>query len=207
MAYFPFFIDISDKVCIVVGGGRIAFRKIEVLSKFNAKIIVIASNICEEICLLKEVSEQIVLNKRDFLDEDILQAEFVIAATDDESLNSHISGLCKKNSILVNVVDVKEECSFVFPAIVKKEELVIAISTGGNSPAMAAKIKKDIQRVIPDYYGELISILGEYREYIKNEINDIENRKEIYNELIHIAELNKENITFESIQDIVKKYK
>jgi len=215
MAYFPFFIEINGKSCVVAGGGKIAFRKIEVLSKFNTKIVVIAPAICEEITALKKEldeaanneNEQIVLIKRDFEDIDVMDTDFVIAATNDISLNSHIAKYCKENNKLVNVVDVKEECSFVFPAIIKKGELVIAISTGGNSPAMAAKIKKDIEDVIPEYYVELIELLGKYRDYIGNNVHLPENRKKVYHDMISAAVSNEGDITFELMQKIVNKYR
>lgn len=214
MAYFPFYIDINNKVCVVIGGGRIAHRKIEILSEFGATIIVIATGICDEIYDLKKTYDlknksgiqQIILKMREFLDEDILEGDFVVAATDDTILNSHISELCKMNNKLVNVVDVKEECSFVFPAIIKQEELVIAISTGGNSPAMAAKIKQEIKEFIPVYYSALIELLGEYREYIKNEVQIPEHRKLVYQELIQLAEVTKGNINKDEIHNIIKKF-
>lgn len=254
MAYFPFYIDIKDKVWIVIGGGTIALRKIEVLSKFDANIIVIAPSICKEIyAIQKDLKEknptdvnnidnnykvmdnlvlknkvmdnkvmdnkvditdksnkdkaQIIIHKREFQEEDINEADFVIAATDDEILNSHISELSIKNSKLVNVVDVQEECSFIFPAIVKNKELVVSISTSGNSPAMAVKVRKKIQKAIPEYYGELIETLGEYRDYIKNEVDIPKNRNKVYQELIQIAELSEGRLTFDMVQNIVNKYK
>lgn len=245
MAYFPFYIDIKDKVWIVIGGGNIAFRKVEVLSQFDAKIIVIAPSICKEIYAIQKQSDvkinnvknkikqsikdqkitdednqdkininrndlgnaQIIIHKREFHEDDLKEADFVVAATDDEILNSHISKLCVNNNKLVNVVDVKEECSFIFPAIVKDKELVVAISTGGNSPAAAVNIKKKIQRAIPEYYGEFIELLGEYRDFIKNEVDNPKKRNKVYNELIRIGELSDGNLTFDVIQKIVNQYK
>lgn len=213
MAYFPFYIDINNKVFLVVGGGKIALGKIKVLLKFDAIIIVVASKICEEIYKIKKThdeknsKEKIILYNREFNDEDILTAEFIIAATDNKLLNSHISEICKRSNRMVNVVDVKEECSFVFPAIIKNQELVVSIATGGNSPAMAAKIKRDIEKFIPEYYGELIEVLGEQREYIKKQVPIPEYRKQVYNELIALAQLNGGNITSEEIENIIYKYK
>ncbi len=214
MSYFPFFVDVKDKAFLVVGGGGVALRKIEVLSRFDVKIIVIAADICKEIYDWKEISGrqdgengQIELHERKFKDEDILKAEYVVAATDNEKLNTHISELCRKNSKPVNVVDVKEECSFVFPAIIKEEDLVIAVSTGGNSPAMAAKIKRDIERNIPLYYSELIGLLGAYREAVKNEITLPENRRKAYRELIRMAERKEDSLSEASVMDIIRKYR
>ncbi|MDF2610224.1 MAG: bifunctional precorrin-2 dehydrogenase/sirohydrochlorin ferrochelatase [Lachnospiraceae bacterium] len=212
MAYFPFYIDISNQACLVVGGGIVALRKIEVLLEFEVKIIVITPTIREEIYMLKAEAEkkgkeQIIIKEREFEDGDINGIQFVIAATSDELLNSHISEFCKQNNIMVNVVDVKEECSFIFPAILKMDELVVAVSTGGNSPALAAKIKQDIRKSIPDYYGELIELLGEYREYIKEEVLVPKYRKQVYNELINLADYYKRNLTKEELISVVKKYK
>ena len=205
MAYFPFYMDISDKKCLVVGGGKIASRKVEVLIQFDIEIKVIATSICDEINKLN--NNKLTICKRNFMDEDIRNADFIIAATNNNELNTHISDICKKNNILVNVVDVKEECNFIFPAIIKREELVIAISTGGNSPAMAAKIKKNTELAIPDYYGDLIETLGECREFIKNEIANSEIRKQVYNELIKIGEINNGKLTFEMIKEVAAKFK
>lgn len=210
MAYFPFYMDINDKTCVVIGGGKIALRKIEILLQFGARIKVVALNICEEIYRIQEnmnenKGEQIILIERDFIDKDICNAEFVVAATNEEALNSYISDICRKNKILVNVVDVKDECSFLFPAILKRDELVIAISTGGASPSMAAKIRRDIETVIPEYYGELIELLGEHREFIKTEVHLPEQRKQVYNELIRLAEINEGNLTVEMIQKEIDK--
>lgn len=205
MVYFPFYMDISDKKCLVVGGGKIASRKVEVLIQFDIEIKVIATSICDEINKLN--NNKLTICKRNFMDEDIRNADFIIAATNNNELNTHISDICKKNNILVNVVDVKEECNFIFPAIIKREELVIAISTGGNSPAMAAKIKKNTELAIPDYYGDLIETLGECREFIKNEIANSEIRKQVYNELIKIGEINNGKLTFEMIKEVASKFK
>ena len=219
MAYFPIYIDIKDEKCVVVGGGRIALRKIEILHQFGAQIIVIAPSICDEIyniekklgldeyTYLGENPIHITLVKREFYDLDISDAKLVVAATDNENLNSHISDICKNRNILVNVVDVKEECTFIFPAIYKKGELVISVSTGGSSPTMAHKIRKNIESVIPDYYSSLIEFLGEHRDYIKSEIHLQEQRKKVYNEFIKIVEKNQEDMSFDTINKIVAKYK
>jgi siroheme synthase-like protein len=205
--------DIQDKIFLIVGGGVIAYRKLEVLSQFNTNIVVVAPKICENIYHLqqsmgelnKNGKTKITCRNREYEQKDIMNVDFVIAATNDEALNSSISKLCKDNNILVNVVDVKEECSFVFPAIVKEKDLVVSISTGGNSPAMAAKIKEDIQATIPGYYGDLIETLGEYRDYIKNQVINPKHRKLIYNEAILLAEQKQENLTKDEMIHIIKR--
>ena len=208
MAYFPMYVDISDKKCVVVGGGRIAFHKIEILEQFGSKITVISPFIGDDIyALSKKVEKPLIFIEREFMDSDICDARLVVAATDNVALNSHISNICKAKGIMVNVVDVKEECTFIFPAIVKRDELVISISTGGSSPAMASRIKKNIESAIPAYYSSVIELMGEHREYIKKEIHTQQERKKVYNELIDIAEKNLGSISFEIIKEVVDRYK
>ncbi|MFT4145497.1 MAG: bifunctional precorrin-2 dehydrogenase/sirohydrochlorin ferrochelatase [Mobilitalea sp.] len=211
MAYFPFYMDITDKLWVIVGGGTIALHKIKILIEFGATMTVIAPDIQEDIRWLQRQGElnkqyKIEILKRDFEDSDILMADYVIAATDDNQLNSHIAELCRAQNRLVNVVDVKEECSFIFPSIRKKENLVVAVSTGGNSPALAAKLKKDLETAIPDYYGTFNELLGEYREYIKQKIADPKARKRLYQELIILAEAKGRSLSEEELRDIIHRY-
>lgn len=211
MGYFPFYIDISNILCLVVGGGKVASRKIKTLLDFDAKVVVIAPKICKEIYEFERTyntkNKRVYIRNRKFSDEDIVDAEVIIAATDDNALNSHISNICRKSNKMINVVDVKEECSFIFPSIEKKGELVISISTGGNSPALAAKVRRDIKRFIPEYYGDLVELLGEQRENIKKEISTPEIRKQVYNEFIDCAKLYNRNLTIEEVQSIIDKYR
>lgn len=211
MAYFPFYMDITDKIWVIVGGGTIALHKIKILIEFGATMTVIAPDVQEDIQWLQYQGEQnkqykIELRQRDFEDSDLERADYVIAATDDNQLNSHIARLCRTQNILVNVVDVKEECGFIFPSIQKKENLVVAVSTGGNSPVLAAKIKKDLETTIPDYYGAFNELLGEYRDYIKQKIADSKARKRLYQELINLAEAKGRCLSEEELRDVIHRY-
>lgn len=121
MAYFPFMIDISGKRCLVVGGGKIAFHKVKILLRFGVKIFVVAPFFADDFACLENSDGQVSLLQREFLDSDIDGMDFVIAATDKESVNLHISELCREKDILINVVDKKEFCSFLFPAMLQKK--------------------------------------------------------------------------------------
>lgn len=215
MAYFPFYIDIKDKKCLVVGGGNIAFQKIKVLLQFEVNITVISTQICEEIqAIVKELEEseeleeskKVILNYKQIEDSDIKDYFFVIAATNDRDLNTHISALCKKENILVNVVDVQEECDFIFPSIIKEGNMTISISSGGQSPALSIRIKEKIKSVIPEYYPRLLDFLGEQRNNIHNKIKMQQTRKKVYNEIIAYVEQNHGNISHEEINQIILKY-
>lgn len=119
MAYFPFYIDIENKNILVVGGGTVALRKIEKLSPFKPSITVVSRKICEEI-----LKFNVKAVEREFYDNDLNGAFCVISATDNEQVNSHIFELCKEKNILVNTVDDKEKCGFIFPALVQKIPLL-----------------------------------------------------------------------------------
>lgn len=228
MAYFPFMIDISNQICLVVGGGKIAFHKVKLLSGFDVHIKVVGTEICRELSELVEerrIIEQetveatgkqqekadietemktgIELVQRKFRDSDLDGMDFVIAATDDEELNDHISDLCKQRKILVNVVDRKEACSFIFPAIIQEKDLLVAVSTGGHSPAAAAYVKKKIKNHIPKYYGEMIETLGEYREYVLEHVDTAKKRKEIFNKLLEYGDSHEGKIEPEIVRQMI----
>ena len=148
MAYFPMFVQLKKKKCLVIGGGKIALRKIEVLKDFEADITVIAP---EMITQIRQIN-QICRIFRTFMEKDFNEADFVIAATDDQKINHEISQICRRKKIPVNAVDQKEDCSFIFPSYVKEGEVVAAFSSGGQSPLITQYLKEKIK---PDLNKEL----------------------------------------------------
>lgn len=171
MGYFPFFVDIAGKNGVVVGGGKVAARKVEKLMPFGPKLTVIAPCMAE--CMLghKKSTEtgasSLRLMEREFVMSDLAGADFVIAATDDESLNSLISDYCKRNRIPVNVVDDREKCSFFFPALVREGDLTIGISTDGKCPAAASWVRRKISQALPMGIGDAIDLMGQIRPQVK----------------------------------------
>lgn len=168
MAYFPFFVDITGKKGIIVGGGRIALHKIGRLLPFSPELTVIAPQIMDEIRAI----EGIVRVQREFQECDLSDAFFVIAATDDEALNARVSDLCKSRSIPVNVVDDKEKCSFIFPSIVKKGALTAAVSTEGASPQIAAMLRRQMEAELPEHIEEILDYLAQIRPIAREKISD-----------------------------------
>lgn len=205
MAYFPFLIDIEGKSCVIAGGGKIAFRKAEIMLSFGARVTMIAPEICDSMKKLGQRYE-LTIFQRKIETEDIIQADFVIAATDDEITNSFISQVCHSKNILVNVVDVKEECSFIFPAVIRKEDLLISVSTGGNSPAATSILKERIEKNIPHYYAKMVTQLGSFREVIKEKVLNSQDRKELYYQLIESADKKQSELPEEYILELIEKY-
>ena len=168
MGYFPFFMDIAGKNGVIVGGGKVAARKVEKLLAFQPNLTIIAPRIEECIRAQKELAwkdtvASLLLQEREFRMEDLSGADFVIAATDDEVLNGCISDYCKSKQIPVNVVDDREKCSFFFPALVKDGSLTIGISTDGKSPVAASWVRKEISQMLPIGMGDTIDLLGQMR--------------------------------------------
>jgi siroheme synthase-like protein len=187
MAYFPFMIDVADRICLIAGGGRVAYRKTINMLEFGAKVKIVAPDICTEIDELTNKAEyenRISLARRRVEEADTEDAFVVIMATDDEKLNSHMASVCKDRNILVNVVDVKEDCGFYFPAIIKDRDVVVAVSTGGQSPTLAARIKQDIKKSIPENCGFVAQELGRRRQEILEAFDQEQDRKKAFRKLM-----------------------
>ena len=212
MAYFPFLTDINGMRCLVVGGGRIAVQKVKILLDFGVNIRVVAEEIGEELRGLQKQAasgEKGCLTEiweRGFEKEDIFGMDFVIAATDHEELNHTVSKLCRECRIPVNAVDKKEDCDFIFPALIRKGDVVISVSTGGNSPAAAAFLKERLMGHIPEYYGGMVERLGEYREEIKEHVADAKKRKELFYRLLSYGEMHDGEIPELVMRKLLEEY-
>ena len=202
MAYFPFFVDIGHKEGLIVGGGRVAAQKAEKLIPFGVKLTVIAPEIDER--LLHEPFVSCI--QREFEDSDVEGRFFVVAATADETLNLHISRLCAERNILVNVVDDKEKCGFLFPSLVKRGDLVAAVSTGGDSPQIAVKLRQSIEELLPEHVEEILDYLAELRIRAKKEITDTSERHNFLKTAADLCLRKGDRLTEEETAELVLKY-
>lgn len=184
MAYFPFIMDIEDMDCLIVGGGNMALHKAGILAEYNVNIHIVAASVCGSLVKLAESNKRIDIKQKKFDGKDINGMDFVVVATGDKALGVYISKICKEQKIPVNVVDIKEACSFIFPAIIHKEPLLAAISTGGSSPALAADIKKSVEKIIPDYYSCLAVNLEKTRKYVTTNTDNASTRKQVFEKLV-----------------------
>lgn len=195
MSYFPMFVELKDRCCLVVGGGRIALHKVKVMKEFGARIKVVAPEILPEIQRIEGVECCI----RCFEKEDLNAQDLVIAATDQTEQNHRISQMCKMEKIPVNAVDQTEDCSFIFPAYLKEGEVVAAFSSGGQSPVIAQYLKAQMRSVLTPWLGELADCLGGIRKKVQNLVETEEGRREIYRELLQIG---LERGTIPSVEEI-----
>lgn len=167
MPHFPLFVDLKGQRVLVVGGGRVALRKVRKLLPYGPSICVVAPNICGELLQMEGVRRR----KRVFQTGDLRpRPALVIAATNEAAVNCEIADLCKKRRIPVNVVDAPENCSFQFPALVQKGAFSAGISTGGASPAAAVYYKEKLQTMLPEGIDQMLDWLEAQRPMLKQTI-------------------------------------
>jgi precorrin-2 dehydrogenase / sirohydrochlorin ferrochelatase len=163
MRYYPLFLDISRRRCVVVGGGNVAERKIERLLSCGARVEVVGKVLTPALAALK-ANGQIAHHEADY-DQALIRGAFlVIGATDDNEVNGRISGDARALDILVNIVDEPARCDFILPSVVERGALSIAVSTGGKSPALAKKLRMELDALYGPEYAILLEIMGKLRE-------------------------------------------
>lgn len=192
MALFPFFVDITGKTGIIIGGGKHALEKIQKIRPFGVNVIVFATEFISEICSLAEESKatehEIILVHRAFLDTDLeIEPYFVIVAGEIQEENRRISALCQEKKILVNVVDDQPACEFVFPSLIQKGNLTIGICTNGASPAVGVRLKKQMEELLPDRTEEILDWLQSKRPYIMQKIPNGKQRFACFHKLAEIC--------------------
>ncbi len=176
MDHLPIFINVRQNPCLVIGGGDIALRKINLLIKAQAKVDCLSPLFCEGITNLSQSGDVNLIQKR-FESDDIKDYAIIIASTDDSSVNALISKSAKKARIPVNVVDSPELSSFIMPSIVDRSPVIIAVSSAGKAPVLARIIRAKLETVIPSAYGVLAEIAGEYRQKVKDRFSKIKDRR------------------------------
>jgi precorrin-2 dehydrogenase / sirohydrochlorin ferrochelatase len=184
MRYYPVNLDINKKNCLVVGGGSVGTRKVKTLLGCGAKVTVVSPFGTEKLEKMAE-NHEITWHKRSYEASDLDNAFLVIGATDNEALNTQISQDAEKQNKLCNIADRPEVCNFILPAIVQKDDLIIAISTSGQSPAFAKKLKKELEKQFGDEYTVFLKMMGEIRKKLLSEKHEPEAHKPIFEKLIY----------------------
>lgn len=183
MAVFPLFIDLKGKKCIVVGGGKVAARKTAVLAGFDAEILVVSPRFDQEILRLYEKGV-ITVCRREYRKGDLEGAFLVIAATNDPLVNKEIAKDAGEAGAFVNVADAPDLCSFIFPAVVKKDKLVIGVSTSGSCPALSRDIRKKIERIVDGIDTTELGKIAKQRKDAIESIADAGLRREIIDAIV-----------------------
>ncbi|MBI1987752.1 MAG: bifunctional precorrin-2 dehydrogenase/sirohydrochlorin ferrochelatase [Nitrospinae bacterium] len=183
MRYYPLYLDLKEKLCAVVGGGEVAERKVGSLLEAQARVLVISPRITPA---LRDLWEKGVIECRaeEFVERDISELFLVIGATDDPRLNLRVSTWARRQKALVNLVDDAAGSDFIVPSWISRGDLTIAISTAGKSPALARKIREELEIQFGQEYAELLELLGEVRGEVIARIPDSRAREAAFRAVV-----------------------
>jgi precorrin-2 dehydrogenase / sirohydrochlorin ferrochelatase len=177
--YYMTCLDLRRRSCLVVGGGSVALEKVRGLLECDARVTVVAPAICEEVRTLP-----VHLLERPYHATDLEGRFLVVAATSKVRVNEEISRDARARSLLCNVVDTPELCSFILPAVLRRDPIVIAVSTGGASPALAQRIRDDIADLVTPEHAELARRLRELRPWVRARYRSYDERRRFFAELV-----------------------
>lgn len=224
MAYFPLFVSLEGKQCLVIGGGKVALRKAKVLLEYGARLQIVAEELCPEMQVFAKMKgkdgcgsvcagekkredeaegsmeseredeaeggmegeqedEAVRIFCREAKVEDAKGMDLVICASSDRKLHREIAAYCKMHRIPVNLADNQEESTFLFPALVRQEDVVLGITTGGNSPAASRYLREYIDKQLPRGIGRLVQQLGSFRGLVKEALPEQRMREEVFTRL------------------------
>jgi len=181
--YYPILVDLKGRKALVVGGGKVAYRKIVTLLDHGASVEVIARDLDRP---LAELVEKGLIRKggQEFC-EDCLNGVFlVIAATSDAELNRRVAEKAQEKGLLVNAVDQPSDCNFIVPSILRRGDLVVSVSTSGKSPAFAKKIRRDLEERFGDEFESFLDVMGSLRERVLSLGLSQEQNREVFEKLI-----------------------
>jgi len=203
--YYPVFMKLEKKKCVVIGGGKIAEIKVELLLESDALVEVISPDLTKPLEELQR-NGKIKYIKGKYKRGYLKGACLVIAATNFPGVNKKIYNDCQSMNIKVNVIDAPHLCDFIIPSALKRGSLVITVSTGGKCPALAKKIRHEIEEKYGEEYEDFTELMGKLRDRIKEEIPEESDRRKFWKNLLSydISGLLKENRE-EEIKEIIEK--
>jgi siroheme synthase, N-terminal domain len=182
--YYPLFLDITDRRCVVVGGGDVAERKVGRLLDFGASVVVVGKTLTPGLETMKKEGK-INHIAADYDKAVIDDAFLVIGATDQDDVNAEISHDARGKGILVNIVDDPDKCDFVLPSLLRQGDLLVAISTGGKSPALAKKLRGDMEHIFGTEYQTLLEVMGQLREKLVAKGRSSDENRRMFESVVH----------------------
>jgi precorrin-2 dehydrogenase/sirohydrochlorin ferrochelatase len=183
MKYYPVHLDIKNRNCLVVGGGAVGTRKVNSLLKCGARVTVVSPDPTQQIKKLA-AEGSISIRERAYRTADLKDMFLVIGATDDEKLNRQISDDAEQISILCNIADRPEACNFILPSVVQRGDLVITISTSGQSPALAKRLRRKLEAQFGEEYSDFLHLMGAIRKKLLSQAHEPEAHKALFNQLV-----------------------
>jgi precorrin-2 dehydrogenase/sirohydrochlorin ferrochelatase len=188
--YYPLYLDLSGKRCVVVGGGRVAERKVRALLGSGARVHVVSPRVSRGIRTLRD-GDRIGLRERAYASSDLRKAALVFAATNDAETNKRVSEDARERGLLVNVADSPELCDFITPSIVRRGPVTIAISTSGLLPMLAKRLRREIVERLSKEYAQCAVKVGALRKLLMEQVGDRKKRQQVLKEIsrIDVSEL------------------
>jgi len=182
MDYLPLFVDVAKRRCVLVGAGEVARRRLKLLLDAGAYVVVVAPDVDDEV--RSAIVGHGELRERCFETDDVLGAVLVIAATNDTSINRQVHEAASRHNVLVNTVDDASLSSAIFPSIVDRDPVIIAVSTGGRSPTLARRIRALIEARVPSGVGRAAESLGRWRQRVSAAIPDVNTRRRFWDDVL-----------------------
>lgn len=182
-SYYPAFLKLRGRQAVVVGGGEVALRKVEGLLSAGAAVTLIAPELHPE---LEELALEgaIQVLRRPYQPGDLAPALVAVAATSDPLVNEQVAAEADARRVLLNVVDVPDASTFIVPSVIRRDELTLAISTGGMSPALAKRIREKLEETLVPEYGAFLRVLGGLRTRVRKELPLPEQRELFWTEVV-----------------------
>ena len=173
MGYYPVFLEMKDRPCLVVGGGTVAERKVEGLLASGARVTVISPELTPTLAALKQ-DGRLHHVARPYREGDLEGHEVAVVATDDGAANADVAREGRQRRVWVNAVDDPANCDFILPSVIRRGDVVIAASTGGASPALARRLREELEAFLSEDYAPLARLLQEVRQELRSRGNTID---------------------------------
>jgi precorrin-2 dehydrogenase/sirohydrochlorin ferrochelatase len=181
--YYPIVLKIDRQPIVIVGGGEVAEGKVEALLECGAVVTVVSPKLTEKLRSLVEAGD-ILWQRRPYERGDVKNAFFVIAATGDPQVQQQIFLDARGAGVLINCVDEPERCDFIMPSVVRRDDLIVAVSTSGRSPAFAAWLRRKLESWLTADFGRVVRVLGAVRDDVRQRFDTVRERKNAYDQII-----------------------
>lgn len=167
MTYYPIFLKVKNRKCLLVGAGAVGVRKLKSLLACDpAEVLVLDTAGQNDDMTEISLDKRVKFEKRAFTPADLTDRFMTLACTSNTAVNKQISELCKENNILCNIADLPEGSNFIVPSVIRQGDLTLAVSTGGCSPAFTKKVRQELQDVFGPHYGAFINLMGKIRPLV-----------------------------------------
>jgi len=181
--YYPIVLKIAGRSVVIVGGGEVAEGKTQALLQSGASVTIVSPELTPQLRSLAD-SGAILWHRRPYESADVHDAFLVIAATDDEVVQAQVWQDARENKVLTNTVDRLDRCDFIMPSVIRRDDLIVSVSTSGKSPAFAAWLRRKIAGIVTSEFGRVVALLGFMRNEVHDRFNSVGERKRAYQRIL-----------------------